>query len=79
MSETVNDPEIVRLSVNLHPEVAAILRRWAAHNNISATEAVRRAIAVWDLVESTYARGDRIGIIEGRGRNEMLREVVYRR
>lgn len=71
--------EVVRLSVNLHPEVAAVLRRWAERNNISSTEAVRRAIAVWDLVESTYERGDRVAIVEGRGMREMLREVEYLR
>jgi len=43
-----------RLSVNLHPTTDAALRRIMDHDGISATEAVRRAIAV--LAEATEPR-----------------------
>ena len=69
-------PDVVRLSINLAPDVAAILREWASKKAISATESVRRAIAVWNFVESEKAKGNRLAVIEGSGKNERIREVV---
>jgi hypothetical protein len=68
--------EVVRLSINLAPDVAAILRKWSSEKRISATEAVRRAIAVWNFVESEKSKGNRLAVIEGNGKNERIREVV---
>lgn len=75
-TDTSTTADVVRLSINLAPDVAAILRDWAGRKSISATEAVRRAIAVWHFVESEKAKGNRIAVIEGSGKNERIREVV---
>lgn len=69
--------EVVRLSVNLAPDVAAALRKWADRKHISATEAVRRAIAIWNFVENELANGNTLAVVEHRPDGEHhLREVV---
>lgn len=68
--------DVVRLSINLAPDVASILREWASKKRISATESVRRAIAVWNFIETEKSKGNRIAVIEGTGKNERIREVV---
>lgn len=65
-------PDSVRLSVNLAPDVAAVLTEWADRKQISATEAVRRAIAVWHFVETEIAAGNRLAVVEG----SCIREVA---
>lgn len=65
--------KVVRLSVNLAPEVADVLTGWAAKKGISATEAVRRAIAVWNFVETEIANGSKVAVVEANGH---IREVV---
>jgi hypothetical protein len=67
---------VVRLSINLAADVAEILKRWAEVKTISVTEAVRRAIAVWDFVETERAKGNRLAVIEGEGSRQRIREVV---
>lgn len=67
---------VVRLSINLAPDVADILKRWAAAKAISVTEAVRRAIAVWNFVETETAKGNKLAVIEGEGNKQRVREVV---
>lgn len=63
----------VRLSINLADDVAAVLGDWADKKDISYTEAVRRAIAVWNFVETEIAAGNRLAVVEPGGR---IREVV---
>lgn len=67
---------VVRLSINLAPDVAGILRSWAERKSINVTEAVRRAIAVWDFFETEREKGNRLAVIEGEGSNQRIREVV---
>jgi hypothetical protein len=67
---------VVRMSINLAADVADILRGWAATKAISVTEAVRRAIAVWNFVETEKAKGNRLAVIEGEGSKQRVREVV---
>lgn len=71
-----NQAAVVRLSINLAADVADILKGWAEKKAISATEAVRRAIAVWDFVETEKAKGNRLAVIEGEGSKQRVREVV---
>lgn len=59
----VIDKEVVRLEINLSREVAGVLWGWMARKGVSATEAVRRAIAVWNFVETEVADGNRIVVI----------------
>jgi len=44
-------PDYQRLSVNINPESADILRRVTADRGITTTEAVRRAIGLLDFFE----------------------------
>ncbi|WP_328712284.1 hypothetical protein [Nocardia salmonicida] len=69
--------DVVRLSINLAPDVAAVLRNWADKKRISVTEAIRRAIAVWNFIETEKANGNRLAIVESLpGGGERIREVV---
>jgi hypothetical protein len=69
-------PAIVRLSINLAPDVAAVLNNLAERKQITVTEAVRRAIAVWNFFETERVIGNRIAIIEDGPTGERIREVV---
>jgi hypothetical protein len=62
------------LSVNINDESAAVLRSVMAARGISATEAVRRAIGLLDLVENVYRSGGRIIIEKGDGRGHVTVE-----
>lgn len=74
---TTKSDGVVRLSINLAADVAAVLRRWAEAKHISVTEAIRRAIAIWNFIETEKANGNTIAIIENSGRpNQRIREVV---
>lgn len=66
--------DLVRLSVNLNSETAAALRQIAAERGISATEAVRRAIAVYKFVEDEVQEGRTIQTLD-KSSNE-VRELV---
>ncbi|KZM68520.1 CopG family transcriptional regulator [Nocardia terpenica] len=69
--------EVVRLSINLASDVAAVLRKWADIKHISATEAVRRAIAVWNFIETEKANGNSFAVVENLpGGKQRMREVV---
>ncbi|MFJ2834622.1 hypothetical protein ACIO52_04600 [Nocardia sp. NPDC087230] len=75
--DTSGKSDVVRLSINLAPDVADVLRKWAGKKRISATEAVRRAIAVWNFIETEKANGNRLAIVESLpGGEERIREVV---
>ncbi|MFE3447072.1 hypothetical protein ACFXNW_28905 [Nocardia sp. NPDC059180] len=69
--------DVVRLSINLAPDVAAVLRGWAERKRISATEAVRRAIAVWNFIETEKDKGNSLAVVENLpGGKQRIREVV---
>ncbi|UTN91518.1 ribbon-helix-helix DNA binding domain protein [Gordonia phage Periwinkle] len=53
----------VRLSVNLHPEVAAALKATAERKGLSVTDAVNWAIAVWDHLQSEIENGHEIATV----------------
>lgn len=61
-----------RLSVNVGTEPAAALRRWMDANSITATEAVRRAISVWDFYERSAIDGKHLALI---GEDGVMRTV----
>lgn len=65
--------DIVRLSINLAPDVAAELKRLAANKNVSVTEAVRRSIAIWSFWETQKAAGHTPAVLDSNGR---AKEVV---
>jgi hypothetical protein len=66
-----SDP-VVRLSVNLLPDVADELKQYASRKGISVTEAVRRAITVLTFVENAQSRGASLHLEEGGALKEIL-------
>lgn len=65
------DP-LVRLSVNLSPDVADALKQYASSKGISVTEAVRRAITVLSFVDNAQSRGASLHLEEGGALKEIL-------
>jgi hypothetical protein len=63
---------LVRLSVNLGPEVADQLKEYASRKGVSVTEAVRRAIAVLAFVDEAQNRGASLNLEEGGALKEIL-------
>jgi hypothetical protein len=63
---------LVRLSVNLGPEVADQLKEYAGRKGVSVTEAVRRAIAILAFVDNAQARGASLNLNEGGSLKEVL-------
>jgi hypothetical protein len=61
-SDTVLDdePQFTRLSVNVTFDVADALKALAKRKGISITDGVRRAIAIWKLVEDANANGQQV-------------------
>ena len=76
---TTATAETVRLSVNISADVAETLQARARGNGISITEAVGRAIAVWDFFESEQDHGNVVASIERDGAVDRVREVVMTR
>jgi hypothetical protein len=76
MSQKLNaaDTALTRLNVNLNQETAAALKEIAARENISLTEAVRRAIAIFKFVEDEQAEGRKIQTMDANESNK--RELV---
>lgn len=64
---------VVRLSVNLAPDVAAVLKARAARKGISLTEAVRRSIALFDFIETQRDAGHGLATLEG----DRYREIHF--
>lgn len=67
--------ELVRLEVNVNQETADALRSIMRKNGISATEAVRRAIAVNYYLSQEYAKGRKIHTMNQDGKK--VREVIF--
>jgi hypothetical protein len=59
--------QYTRLSVNLNDEAANALRRVSKKRQVSITEAVRRAIAIYDLVEHELDAGSKVQIVDPSG------------
>lgn len=72
---TIEQP-VVRLSVNLAPDVAEVLKRWTATKRISITEGIRRAIAVWNFLETERLNGNRLAVIEPHPHGDKVREII---
>ncbi|WP_026541650.1 ribbon-helix-helix protein, CopG family [Paenarthrobacter nicotinovorans] len=73
-ASTTADTALIRLNVNLNKETAAALKEIAAKENISLTEAVRRAIAILKFVEEEQDRGRKIQTMDQDGKDK--RELI---
>ncbi len=65
--------QLVRLSVNLSPAVAAVLKSYAGRKGISVTEAVRRAISILKYIDDAQERGASLNVEEAGA----LKEVQF--
>ncbi len=55
--------KFTRLSVNIALDVADMIRTLTRRKGITATEGVRRAIAIWKLVEDETAAGNSVQVV----------------
>ena len=67
--------EVVRLSMNLHPDAAKSLKDIAKADRTSITEIVRRALAVFEFVRDAQRRGAVVQVVEPNG--ETTRYALY--
>ncbi len=67
VEDATAEQAFTRLSVNLNDEAAVALRGIAKSRKISITEAVRRAIAIYDFVEKELATGGKVQVVDQSG------------
>ena len=67
--------DLVRFSINLAAPIATVLRSLASRKHLNTTDAVRRAINVWDFVETEQAKGNQLAVIFTRDGRRDIREV----
>jgi len=65
-------PRIVRLNADLSPAVAAALKRLAATQRVSLTEASSRAIGTESTLAEKRRKGGKVLVEEGDDLNEMI-------
>ena len=73
MSSEQQPRQVVRLSVNMHPDVARQFKELGKRADLNATDSVRRAIGLWKVVSDAHAEGERVLI---RGRDGRYREII---
>lgn len=56
-----------RLSVNINDATAKTLRDTVDSNGVTITEAVRRAVAVYEFFDQARRRGDTIQVVDACG------------
>ncbi|MEU3341957.1 ribbon-helix-helix protein, CopG family [Streptomyces sp. NPDC006668] len=59
--------EFTRLSININDETADALKRLKSAKGISITEAVRRAVALYDLVDRETGKTGKLQIVDDGG------------
>lgn len=69
---------VVRLSVNLAPDVAETLKALCANAGLNLTEGTKRAIKLWKLVEDVQSEGGRV-LVESRDERgaPFYKEIVF--
>jgi hypothetical protein len=77
MCDHDNDVQYERLSVNINDETAKILRNLKLKKGFTITEAVRRAVALYDLLDQEVARGGKAQLVDRNGRN--ARDIIFLR
>ncbi|WP_251091378.1 ribbon-helix-helix protein, CopG family [Streptomyces sp. Caat 7-52] len=65
--------EFTRLSVNINDDTAEALKRLKREKGISITEAVRRAVALYDLVDRETGDSGKLQIV---GDDASVREIL---
>ena len=65
---------MVRLSLDVSAELNALLERLARQSDHTKSEVLRRSIALAEVVGRAKRKGQRFGIVDGRGR--LVTEIV---
>lgn len=65
-----------RLSVNINDDTARVIRRVADESGVTATEAVRRAVAVYEFFDDARNSGNEILLVDKRGRETVINLLV---
>ena len=65
-------PDYTRLTINVSPETLAAIRALADRHGVTHTEAVRRAVRVYQLVDREISQGGTILIKNGAGTREVV-------
>lgn len=76
MNQTRKDspqPDVVRLSVNLSPDVADALKNYAARKGTTITEAVRRAVSYLAFFEKETDAGGEILVRSQKGQVDQVK------
>jgi hypothetical protein len=71
---TKPQPEVVRLSVNLHKGTSDVLQNLAKRQNLSITETIRRAISIYKFVMDEQRQGRKILTMDADEKNR--RELI---
>lgn len=66
-------PDYQRLSVNINPESAEILRQVTADRHITTTEAIRRAIGLLGFFEAAQKNDSKVLVEDKSGKQTALR------
>ena len=66
------DQTLARLNVKINPYTATALRDVCGRKQISFTEAIRQAIAVWRFMEDAIFRGASVQIVEPDGSRSQI-------
>ncbi|BDZ52345.1 hypothetical protein GCM10025867_51530 (plasmid) [Frondihabitans sucicola] len=72
MAKAAADGGVVRLSVNMAPETAEMLKENAARRGLSYTEEIRRAIAIVKYLDAEIASGNKILTSNAEGYRELI-------
>lgn len=68
-----NAPDLTRLSVNITPETATVMRAMREKRGLTYTEQIRRGIAAYDYLSREVEHGGTVMVKMGDGN---LRELV---
>lgn len=67
--------DLTRLSVNMNPETTQAIRDYMQKHDVTATEAVRRAVSLMAFAEGVYEGGRRL-LIQMPDRGEMSEVIL---
>ena len=65
------DREVVRLSVNVAPDVGTAIQQLAARHGITVTEVIRRAVSVLKFTDDEQAQGSLLLVKRGSAISEV--------
>ena len=65
----------MRLSVNINPEIAGVLKKLSEEQGVTLTEVIRRAISLYAVLEDKRKEGKVIEVFDPR--RETIQELIF--